>query len=94
MYRVYATETQVMSHDHAPFCYVFRSILDWSFYSINSFLQIFVLYDGGRCLNSRCRIHFSSMESFTPFIRYFIFLELDGTRSQSLIGYINLHRIV
>ena len=64
MYRVYATKNA--GHDHASLLLLFFcSILDWSIYSINSFLQIFVIYDGGRCLNSWCRIHFSSMESFS-----------------------------
>ena len=46
------------SWPRVAFVIVFCSILDWSIYSINSFLQIIVLYDGGRCLNSWCRSHF------------------------------------
>ena len=57
MYRVYATETQVVTTRVIVFC----SILDWSLRSINSFLQIIVLYDGRRCLNSWCRSHFNEV---------------------------------
>ena len=46
------------SWPRVAFVIVFCSILDWSIHSINSFLQIIVLYDGGRCLNSWCRSHF------------------------------------
>ena len=47
-----------MSWPHASSVIVFHSILDWSIYSINSFLQIIGLYACRRCLNSWCRSHF------------------------------------